>query len=343
MRSTVLSPQRLDALLARLGHVRAVAIGDVCLDVYWIADMRRSTLSRETPHFNLPVVEERYSLGGAGNVMNNMRALGANVLPVTLLGRDWRGGIVRECMAACALPPDGLVTADDRVTPAYVKPYRCGHGDVRYEDPRIDFENVCPPAEDAEEALLSALRKAAAEADVIVVSDQLAAGVVTSRLRGALCALAAAGKKVVVDSRDNIAAFAGCIVKPNELEAARAAGISPAAVTPEDYLPVARRLREMTGGGVIVTLGAVGAMCLMGEEACFAPGVPVPPPIDIVGAGDSFLSACALALGAGAAPEEAIALGNLASAVTIQKVGQTGTASAAEIRAMHAKAMRADP
>ena len=42
-------------------------------------------------------------------------------------------------------------------------------------------------------------------------------------------------------------------------------------------------------------------------------------------------------LGAGAALEEAIALGNLASAVTIQKIGQTGTASAAEIRAAYAK------
>ena len=94
----------------------------------------------------------------------------------------------------------------------------------------------------------------------------------------------------------------------------------------------------MSGGDVIITLGAAGAMCLgSGGEPCFAPAMRVPPPIDIVGAGDSFLSACALALGAGAALEEAIALGNLASAVTIQKIGQTGTASAAEIRAAYAK------
>lgn len=65
-------------------------------------------------------------------------------------------------------------------------------------------------------------------------------------------------------------------------------------------------------------------MCLRSDgEPCFAPAMRVPPPIDIVGAGDSFLSACALALGAGAALEEAIALGNLASSVTIQKIGQT--------------------
>ena len=61
-------------------------------------------------------------------------------------------------------------------------------------------------------------------------------------------------------------------ITPRGRSAARAAGLAPAAVTPEDYLPVARRLREMTGGDVIVTLGAVGAMCLAGGEACFPGG-----------------------------------------------------------------------
>ena len=65
MRNVGLQPERLEALLETIGRVRAIAIGDVCLDVYWIADMRRATLSRETPHFNLPVMEERYSLGAA--------------------------------------------------------------------------------------------------------------------------------------------------------------------------------------------------------------------------------------------------------------------------------------
>ena len=76
------------------------------------------------------------------------------------------------------------------------------------------------------------------------------------------------------------------------------------------------------------------ALILQRPATCFANSSmswKVAPPVDIVGAGDSFLSACALALGAGAALGEAAALGNLASAVTIQKLGQTGTASAEEI------------
>lgn len=336
MRSMHLEKKRLGELLSRIAHVRAAVVGDVCLDAYWIADMRRSALSRETPHHNLPVVEERYALGGAGNVIGNMCALGAQVYPVTALGDDWRGGIVRSLMDALSLVRDGLIVVPGRVTPTYVKPYRCGYGGVRYEDPRIDFENALPLPMEAQEALVDALLQAAAHCDVVAVSDQMAAGVVAPRVREALCALCASGKTVIVDSRERVDAFVGCIIKPNELEAARASGMTPQEVTPQAYLPVAEALSAKTGAGVIVTLGAAGAMCLSREgEACFAPGVRVPPPVDIVGAGDSFLSACALALGAGAALGEAIALGNLASAVTIQKLGQTGTASAQEICAQY--------
>lgn len=337
MQKITLGRARLEALLESIPHVRAAAIGDVCLDVYWIADVRRAELSRETPHFNLPVVEERYSLGAGGNAVANMRALGAQIAPVTLLGEDWRGEIVQGRMAALGLSAEGLIRLPDRLTPAYVKPCRRGYGDALYEDPRIDFENPAPPAPEAERALIDALERAARGANVVVVSDQLAAGVVTPRVRAWLSDLAESGMRVVVDSRDHIAEYRRCTLKPNELEAARAAGLSPAAVTPENYLPVAARLREMTGGDVAVTLGAVGAICLTDAGARFAPGAKVPPPVDIVGAGDSFLSACALALGAGASLGEAIALGNLASAVTIQKLGQTGAASADEIRAAYDK------
>jgi len=81
-----------------------------------------------------------------------------------------------------------------------------------------------------------------------------------------------------------------------------------------------------------MTLGERG--CLLAEQGripVHVPAVPVEPPLDICGAGDSFLSLFALALAAGLAAPDAAAMASLASAVTIQKLGQTGTASRAEI------------
>jgi len=331
MRTIVLSEVRLKELLAKIPQVRAAVIGDVCVDAYWIADMQRSQLSRETPHHNLPVIEERYALGGAGNVMNNMRALDAQVLPVTALGVDFRGDIARRLMTEIGLAMDYTPTFADRVTPCYVKPYRVGYGGVRYEDPRIDFEARERLNAGQEAEFLRALERAAENADVIAVSDQLASGVVSARVRERICEIAKSGKPVIVDSRESIANFAGCIVNPNEIESARAVGMAVEKVTPQDYLPVAEALCAKTGTDAIITLGDQGALCACAEGVVHALPQKVAGPVDIVGAGDSFLSALTLALGTGASLAEAAALGNLASAVTIQKLGQTGTASAREI------------
>ena len=322
----------LESILARIPNVRAAVIGDVCLDAYWTADMRVSQLSRETPHHNMPIIEERYSLGGAGNVMQNMRALSANVLPVTALGRDWRGGIVQGLMQDIGLSMDCTAIMDQRVTPCYVKPYRAGYGDVRYEDPRIDFENRAPLTPAQEDLTISFVQRAAEAADVIAVSDQLSCGIITPRVRKTILSIAASGKIVIVDSRDRILEYPGCIIKPNELESARAVHLQPESVTAEAYLPVAQALSAQTGKSVIITMGGGGALCFCDGQAVHAPAQRVNPPIDIVGAGDTFLSACALAMGAGASLFDAVAFGNLASAVTIQKIGTTGAASPDEIR-----------
>ena len=92
-----MNKEYLNDLFSRIADVTVCVVGDVCLDIYWHADMKKSVLSRETPHFPLPVTEERYSLGGGGNVMANVSALGVKaVLPVSVLGADWRGYLARE-------------------------------------------------------------------------------------------------------------------------------------------------------------------------------------------------------------------------------------------------------
>ena len=83
---------RLEEILSRLADVSIAVVGDGCLDVYWEADMTRSQLSRETPHFPLPVVKERTSLGAAANVAANLAALGLKRVGfLTVIGDDWRG------------------------------------------------------------------------------------------------------------------------------------------------------------------------------------------------------------------------------------------------------------
>lgn len=70
-----LTREELKRRLEAVDGAKICLIGDFCLDIYWHADMRLSELSRETPHYPLPIVEERFSPGGAGNVACNIAAL----------------------------------------------------------------------------------------------------------------------------------------------------------------------------------------------------------------------------------------------------------------------------
>ena len=86
-----------------------------------------------------------------------------------------------------------------------------------------------------------------------------------------------------------------------------------------------------TGKPVFITLGPDGILVANNENLTHIPGIKIPPPIDIVGAGDSVSASVVSALCAGASLPEAAQLGVLASSITIQQIGTTGTASPEQI------------
>ena len=80
---------QLEKLLADIRRVRIAVIGDFCLDAYWTLDASISEISIETGLATRPVRGQRYSLGGAGNVVNNLLSLGVKrVLAFGALGAD---------------------------------------------------------------------------------------------------------------------------------------------------------------------------------------------------------------------------------------------------------------
>ena len=180
--------------------------------------MTKSVLSRETPHYPLPILQERFSLGGGGNVAANIKSLGVSRLSfVTCVGTDWRERIFRDFMEQQEISYADVLQSAKRVTPAYCKPLRHGIADVVYEDPRLDFSNYAPLCRMDEDRFLERLHAAADSSDVLAVSDQLEFGCITPRIRDALCAIARS-MPVVVDSRERIGLYRHAIIKPNEVE-----------------------------------------------------------------------------------------------------------------------------
>lgn len=321
----------LTGILEGISRARIGLIGDLCLDMYMDVDMRLSELSREVPNYTLPVVGERVSPGGAGNVAANVAALKPKALRVLgVLGQDWRGGLLKEALRARGVPTDGLIVSPRATTNAYIKPVRRGYSDLLYESPRLDYENREALSAGDEAALMEALERAAQEVDVLCVCDQLKNGCVTGRIRRRVCELARDGLRVIVDSRDRIGEYRDVIVKPNEMEAMRALNLN-GAVTPERMAQAALALSERSGRPALITLGENGCLAAEDGRVAHIPARRVSGPTDICGAGDSFLAALACALGGGADIRAAAALGNLGASVTIAKLGETGTASRAEL------------
>jgi len=332
--SNFLSESRLLEILPRIGNVRIGIIGDGALDVYWEADMTKSELSRETPHFPLPVVRERFSGGGGANVAANLSALNpASVTVITMIGKDWRGDLFIKTLKDNKVNTDYIVISEERITPAYCKPIRRGISGIEYEDPRIDFQNYSALTPAEEEEIISNLEKMCREVDIIAVADQLLFGTITENVREKLQEISKKGIPVVVDSRDRVGLFSGVIVKPNETEACRviAPMINPMNINEEIICKAAREIHTRNNHPAIITLGPRGALWIENGIITNIPTVPEEPPIDICGAGDTFISALVCALAAGASGTEAISIANLASGVTVKKIGITGTATRKEI------------
>ncbi len=318
-------------LLKNIANVRIGVIGDFCLDVYWHADMRKSELSRETPHFPLPIVSERLSPGGAGNVVANICALKpARVKCLGVFGNDWRGMALKGELEKAGADISGVVLTSDWITNTYIKPLRQGLTDVVYEDPRLDFTNYAVLPQKCEKALISNLEAEASSLDVLCVCDQRRFSCITEKVRNKIMELATDGLTVIVDSRDRIGLYANVIVKPNAIEACHIAQI----INTQDIKTlcrVAKSLETRTRRPVGITIGDKGCIVCSKGKAKHIEAIKVDGEIDICGAGDTFMSALACAIGTGATIEEAAFLGNVASSITIRKLKQTGTASPEEI------------
>ena len=323
----------LEALLPLMDRACVTIIGDLCLDVYWDADMKRSEISRETPHHPLPVIAERYSPGGASNAAANIKALGPAALNVIgVIGCDWRGAMLKDALAKHGISSEYIVEDSERVTNTYIKPMRHGISDVVYEDPRIDFENYLPLPKETEDRLIAAIDRAAKTADVICVSDQLKCGCITERVRERLCELGASGKTVIVDSRDRGALYHHVTLKPNEVEASRAFA-NGRELTVDELSELALGIAKKNGRATLTTLGANGCFVADGDRVTLCSAYEVKPPIDFCGAGDTFLAGFAVMLAGGASFVDAARVANLCSSVTIKKIGITGTATREELLA----------
>jgi rfaE bifunctional protein kinase chain/domain len=332
---TAVSRARLQEILNTFQGLKIAILGDFALDAYWYVDMAKAQLSRETPLFNRPVAKETYSLGGTANVAWNLADLGIkNVSAFSVFGDDWRAKLLRDLMTKAGIKLDGCITSPKWSTVLFAKIFLTAEG-RQQEDARLDFINEKPLPPEVEASLLRQLEACFPGLDALVISDYQPVGVISHTMLSNLNSLAQKFSRtlIVVDSRDRIGQYRNMVLKPNRFEAARAVGRSGHVnqARDDDLNQVGKLLQAQANKPVFITLGEDGCLIIESQSVVHQPGIKVHPPIDTVGAGDSFLASLAASLAAGASNSEAAFIACLASAVTIRKLNITGTATPAEI------------
>ena len=335
MSDGMITPERLRLILAGMDNARVGVIGDFCLDVYWMLDMQSSERSFETGKMTRPVRRQRYSLGGAGNVVANLSAIGVgHVHAFGVVGHDPFGVRLLDLLHARHVDVSGMLTLSDDdawQTLCYCKPY-VGED----EESRIDMGNFNRLPAAAVGQLLANLESALPHLDVLVVNEQVAAGIHTPYLQDQLRSLMQRHPQstFIFDGRHLPHGYPDAWLKVNATEAVALCGVGQAQgdlVLKADAEQAARMLYARRGKPVVVTRGARGCVLCAAAGILSAPGLQVLGPVDPVGGGDTFLSGLAAAAAAGASPAEAMEVGNFAARVTVTKLRQTGTASPAEI------------
>jgi D-beta-D-heptose 7-phosphate kinase/D-beta-D-heptose 1-phosphate adenosyltransferase len=289
--------------------------GDFMLDEYIWGKVSR--ISPEAPVTVVEVERETRTLGGAGNVVNNLAALGAAVEVIGLVGDDPPAAVLRQELGRLEVSGEGLFSDPARRTTRKTRVYGGQQQVVR-----IDRETRAPGPDSFTTRALEYLEARLASLHALILSDYAKGALTAGFLEEAIRLARKRGLPVVVDPKgQDYSPYAGAtVITPNLKELEETLG--RALESREARLVAAEGLRqqlELTA--LLVTEGAAG-MTLVGPEGAVRLKARTPREVfDVSGAGDTVVAVLTLGLAAGLPLDEAAALANLAAGVVVTKRG----------------------
>jgi D-beta-D-heptose 7-phosphate kinase / D-beta-D-heptose 1-phosphate adenosyltransferase len=313
--------------LGRFQGRRLVCVGDVMMDRFIYGDVRR--ISPEAPVPVVRITHEFSQLGGAGNVTRNAAALGASVAFFSVIGSDRAGREVMDLLSALETVEPFLRVNATRETTIKNRFFSTnGHHLLR-----ADRETDAPLTAADEEDLATALTRAIANGDAVLLSDY-GKGVITgSFARIAIEAARAAGKPVVVDPKGtDYTRYAGAsVITPNRAELALAAGRS--VETDADMVAAAQALLDSIDlGAVLVTRSSDGMTLVQKNGQVDHLSAESHEVADVTGAGDTVVAVLGTALAAGVSLVDSARLANAAAGLVVMRRG-TAVVTARELAA----------
>lgn len=294
--------------------VKICVVGDIMLDHYINGSCSR--ISPEAPVQIVDVSEDVYTLGGAGNVLENLKAFGCEASIISLTNNDSAGDIIKTEIDKLAPAFYHLVYDETRRTTIKSRVIVNRHQLIR-----LDKEDKHYCSKTIANQIFELLAAKINMIDVVILSDYCK-GVLSPYLVKNIIKLCNANNVLsVVDSKaKDLAPYYGAgLIKPNKKEAELASGIK---ITNNETLELAcKKIAEITASPIIVVTLSEEGVAIYHQNKIIKKPTKAIDVFDVTGAGDTVIAALAFALANKLSISEACDFANSAAAIVVAKFG----------------------
>ncbi len=310
--------------ILKFDRCKILVVGDLMVDEYLWGEVER--ISPEAPVQVVSIKNEDYSLGGSGNVVNNIVALGAKVSAVGVIGTGRDGQFLLNKLNELGVDIAGIFQDSDRPTTRKTRIIASSQHVLR-----IDRETKESISEPTFEAIAKFIEDKIPDVDVVLISDY-GKGLITEALLARLIAAAQKHKKITIADPKGLdfSKYSGVsLITPNKKEAALASGIE--VVDEETLLEAGNKILQRIGiDKLLITCGKDGMVIFDRNKAPYKIRAETRQVYDVSGAGDTVLAVIGLAVASGVSFEDGAVLANTAAGIVVGKVG-TATVSRQEL------------
>ncbi len=313
--------KNMEQLVSDFRGKKVVVWGDFILDEYIYTTTGR--ISREAPVLVTEFESNEYILGGAGNVIMNIEALGAIPIPVGLIGTNADGDTLKNILEKSRITTGHLVQLEGYRTPKKSRILSGGEHTKKQQVLRIDCLNRAEVDDSAYRQMEEQLGRLLddPQCSTLIISDYIYKSVqpeLFQRLREQY-----PQKRFIIDSRQHLSYFRDVtIATPNEPEIKKLFPARQFYDEQEFFEAGNELLKRLNSEGLLLKLGHAGMIVFRRDQEPVKLAIHGSTDIvDVTGAGDTVISVVGLAMSAGADLPAAAQLANIAAGMVVMKEG----------------------
>ncbi|MEO0246681.1 MAG: bifunctional ADP-heptose synthase [candidate division WOR-3 bacterium] len=296
--------------IKKFKELKGVVIGDLMLDIYSFGRVDR--ISPEAPVPVIKIEREEYRAGGAANVASNLKALGAEVSLVGIIGEDENGRILLDLLKSKGIDTSNLLIK--KRTRTIVKNRFISKGQQLL---RVDHEDGAHPTRTQKDSIIDIVSKLSQKVNFIIIEDYNK-GLLSSNLYREIIKNSKA--PIFIDPKfEYYSAMKNAfLIKPNFDEFRRATRLHNIRGNIFKHLESFRK--RLNAKNLVVTKGEDGMFITSDTVAYHIPSLHRNV-YDVTGAGDMVISILALSMSSGLNLIESSILATIAAGIEITKLG----------------------